>query len=49
MMHIFNPYYKIPDQHQIKEMVIDEFNQHHSNIGYDLQKIFSKVSFTADM
>ncbi|EXX65697.1 hypothetical protein RirG_130760 [Rhizophagus irregularis DAOM 197198w] len=30
-------------------MIIDEFNERHSNIGYDLQKISSKVSFTADM
>jgi hypothetical protein len=49
MMHIFDPRYKIPDRHQIKEMIIDEFNQRRSNIGYDLQKISSKVSFTADM
>ncbi|GBC39169.2 zinc finger BED domain-containing protein RICESLEEPER 2-like [Rhizophagus irregularis DAOM 181602=DAOM 197198] len=49
MMHIFDPRYKIPDRHQIKEMIIDEFNERHSNIGYDLQKISSKVSFTADM
>jgi hypothetical protein len=49
MMHIFDPRYKIPDRHQIKEMIIDEFNERRSNIGYDLQKISSKVSFTADM
>ncbi|GES83434.1 zinc finger BED domain-containing protein RICESLEEPER 2-like [Rhizophagus clarus] len=49
MMHIFDPYYKIPDRHQIKEIIIDEFNERRSNIGYDLQKISSKVSFTADM
>ncbi|GES76567.1 zinc finger BED domain-containing protein RICESLEEPER 2-like [Rhizophagus clarus] len=49
MMHIFDPRYKIPDRHQIKEMIIDEFNERHSNIGYDLQKISSKVSFTANM
>ncbi|GET53590.1 zinc finger BED domain-containing protein 1-like [Rhizophagus irregularis DAOM 181602=DAOM 197198] len=49
MMHIFDPRYKIPDQHQIKEMIIDEFNERRSNIGYDLQKISSKVSFTADI
>ncbi|GBC53133.2 zinc finger BED domain-containing protein 1-like [Rhizophagus irregularis DAOM 181602=DAOM 197198] len=49
MMHIFDPCYKIPDRHQIKEMIIDEFNEHHSNIGYDLQKISSKVFFTANM
>jgi hypothetical protein len=30
-------------------MVIQEFNQHCSNIYKDLQKIPGKVSFTADM
>jgi hypothetical protein len=49
MMNIFDSRYKLPDRHQIKEMVINEFNSHHKNIIYDLQKIPGKVSFTADM
>ena len=48
-MNLFNPYYKVPDQHQIKEMTILEFNSHRSNIQYDLSKIPGKVSFIADM
>ncbi|PKK57582.1 hypothetical protein RhiirC2_797769 [Rhizophagus irregularis] len=48
-MSVFDPYYKVPDRHQIKEMVIQEFNQRRSNIYKDLQKIPGKVSFTADM
>ncbi|EXX55153.1 hypothetical protein RirG_005370 [Rhizophagus irregularis DAOM 197198w] len=48
-MSVFDPRYKVPDRHQIKEMVIQEFNQCHSNIYKDLQKIPRKVSFSADM
>src|SRR5207245_6492804 len=48
-MSVFDPCYKVPDRHQIKEMVIQEFNQRHLNIYKDLQKIPEKVSFTADM
>src|SRR4051794_1067096 len=48
-MSVFDPRYKVPDRHQIKEMVIQEFNQRRSNIHKDLQKIPGKVSFTADM
>ena len=48
-MNIFDPRYKVPDRHQIKDMVIQEFDQRRLNIVYDLQKIPGKVSFTADM
>jgi hypothetical protein len=48
-MNIFDPRYKVPDRHQIKEMVIKEFDSRCKNITYDLQKIPGKVSFTADM
>ncbi len=48
-MNIFDPRYKVPDRHQIKEMVIKEFDSRHKNIIYDLQQIPGKVSFTADM
>ena len=49
MMNIFDPRYKVPDRHQIKDMVVDEFDRRRLNIVYDLQKIPGKVSFTADM
>jgi hypothetical protein len=49
MMNTFDPRYKVPDRHQIKVMVVDEFDQRRLNIHYDLQKIPGKVSFTADM
>jgi len=49
MMNVFDPYYRVPDRHQIKEMTILEFNKRRSNIKYDLNKISGKVSFTADM
>ena len=49
MMNIFDPRYKVPDRHQIKEMVIQEFDLRRSNIYYDLRKIPGKVSFTTDM
>ena len=48
-MNIFDPRYKVPDCHQIKKMVIKEFNSCCKNIIYDLQKIPGKVFFTADM
>ena len=48
-MNIFDPRYKVPDRHQIKEMVIKEFDSCRKNIIYDLQQIPGKVSFTADM
>jgi hypothetical protein len=49
MMNVFDPRYKIPDRHQIKEMTVQEFNKRRLNIHYDLKKIPGKVSFTADM
>ena len=49
MMNVFDPRYRVPDRHQIKEMTILEFNKRRSNIKYDLNKIPGKVSFTADM
>jgi hypothetical protein len=49
MINIFDSRYKVPDRHQIKDMVIKEFDLRRSNISYDLQKIPGKVSFTADM
>ncbi|GBB93233.1 hypothetical protein RclHR1_07710020 [Rhizophagus clarus] len=48
-MNIFDPRYKLPDRHQTKKMVINEFDSHCKNVIYDLQKIHGKVSFTADM
>ncbi|CAI2201415.1 18837_t:CDS:1, partial [Funneliformis geosporum] len=42
MMIIFDPCYKVPDHHQIKDMVIEEFKQRRLNIIYDLQKIPGK-------
>ncbi|EXX78164.1 hypothetical protein RirG_017480 [Rhizophagus irregularis DAOM 197198w] len=49
MMNVFDPCYKIPDCHQIKEMTIQEFNKRRLNIHYDIKKIPGKVSFTADL
>src|SRR3954465_7914245 len=49
MVNVFNSRYKVPDRHQIKVMVVDEFDQRRLNIVYDLQKIPGKISFTADM
>ncbi|CAI2197258.1 670_t:CDS:1, partial [Funneliformis geosporum] len=49
MINTFDPRYTIPNRHQIKAMVIQEFNKRCSNIGYDLRKIPEKVAFTADM
>ncbi|GBC53889.2 zinc finger BED domain-containing protein RICESLEEPER 2-like [Rhizophagus irregularis DAOM 181602=DAOM 197198] len=49
MMNVFDSRYKVPDCHQIKEKVVQEFNKRHLNIRYDLLKIPGRVSFTADM
>ena len=49
MMNTFDPRYKVPDRHQIKIMVIQEFDKRRSNIGYDLRKIPGKIAFTTDM
>ncbi|RGB21474.1 hypothetical protein C1646_732350, partial [Rhizophagus diaphanus] len=48
-MYIFDLHYKISDQYKIKEIFINKFNEHYSNISNDLQKISSKVFFTANM
>jgi len=49
MVNILDSRYKVPERHQIKEMVIQEFDKRRLNIHYDIQKIPGKVSFTADM
>ena len=49
MMYVFDPRYKVPDRHQLKDKVVDEFNKRCLNIRYDILKIPGKVSFTADM
>jgi len=49
MMYVFDPRYKVPDRHQIKDKVVDEFDKRRLNIHYDILKIPGKVSFTADM
>lgn len=49
MMNTFDPRYKVPDRHQIKELTILEFDNRRSKIKYDLHKIPGRVSFTADM
>ena len=48
-MNTFDLRYKVSDKHQIKELTIIKFDNHHSKIKYDLHKILGKVSFTADM
>ena len=49
MVNIFDSRYKVPDRHQIKEMVVQKFEKNRLNICYDIQQIPGKVSFTADM
>ena len=49
MMNTFDPRYKVPNRHQVKTMVIQEFNNRRSNLGSDLRKIPGTVAFTADM
>src|ERR1043166_6943832 len=49
MLNVFDPRYKVPDRHQIKDLTILEFENRRSMIKYDLHKIPGKVSFTADM
>ena len=49
MMNTFDPHYKVLNCHQVKEMVMQEFDKCRSNIGYDLRKIPGKVAFTTDM
>jgi len=49
MINTFDSHYKVLDRHQIKELTIIEFDNHHSKIKYDLHKISKKVSFTTNM
>jgi hypothetical protein len=49
MMNTFDPRYKVLNRHQVKEIVMQEFDKRRSNIGYDLRKIPGKVAFTTDM
>ncbi len=48
-MNIFDSRYDVSNWHQIKELVIWEFDNYHLNIRNDLDKIPEKVSFTANM
>lgn len=48
-MNVFDSRYKVPDRHQIKVKVVEEFDERRQKICYDLLKIPGKVSFTADM